>query len=314
MPKRSTSAEPQAAWPAGTDVAAAHKARADAVKARQSSYWVSYKTGGGSAATKEIFFASGMMPAFMEHGVKASDKSRASQRPSNQARKMGFKSVRECPDLQPGGFDGNDSDWASTEAMPDEAREEDVGWLPGPIDRDVPEFNGAKPGPADPLLNADSTPEDIMERLLTDDLCNDVIRYAVSHCKHYRRQKMLVSRQTLKASKDSIEQTWGWRLPAPDASGRLLVRTWIAAKLSVAQLAPEINEEALWDPSDSLYDQKLDEVIPYKVYIWCNRHMSFAEYEPAATAGEEPAAKDRERKRRAIMDKIVEIIGLACAP
>ena len=112
--------------------------------------------------------------------------------------------------------------------------------------------------------------------------------YLRSHITAYRKQKGIVSRPTLRTSKDSTEKSWGWSLKgAEGASGRLLVRTWIAARLGVAQLASDINAEALWDPEDSLYDQKLDEVLPYKIYCWCNRHMSFAEYEPPAAAGDE---------------------------
>ena len=125
------------------------------------------------------------MPVFMEHGVNKSDKRRASQRPSKIAKDLGHKSVRSCPDLIPSGFDGNDDSWVGSEDMPDEAKEEDIGWLPGPIKRDLPPFdlgtdsNGVaiKPGPANPLLTNESGPEDIMERLLTDDLCDDVSSY-----------------------------------------------------------------------------------------------------------------------------------------
>jgi hypothetical protein len=173
--------EKQAVWPKGTDVASAHKARAAALKAKKPSYTIEYTTEGGKKTPKEIWFAAGKMPIFMDRGVSKSDKARASQRPSKMAKDLGFKSVRECPDLQPGGFDGNDDNWAGTDMMPDEAREEDVGWRPGPIKRDIPAFdlgidgNGdaIKPGPADPLLTSESGPEDIMERLLTDDLCDE---------------------------------------------------------------------------------------------------------------------------------------------
>ena len=117
----------QAVWPKGTNVQAAHKARAAAVKAKQASYMIEYKTEGGKQTQKEIWLATGKMPTFMERGIEKSDKARAAQRPSRQARGLGHKSVRDCPDLQPAGFDGNDDDWGGTDAMPDEAREEDVG-------------------------------------------------------------------------------------------------------------------------------------------------------------------------------------------
>ena len=116
----------QAAWPAGTDVAAAHRARAAAVKAKASSYEVPYTTSGGKKETKSTFIAAGKMPVFMEHGVNKSDKRRASQRPSKMAKGLSHKGVRSCPDLIPSGFDGNDDSWVGSEDMPDEAKEEDI--------------------------------------------------------------------------------------------------------------------------------------------------------------------------------------------
>ena len=63
-----------------------------------------------------------------------------------------------------------------------------------------------------------------MERLLTDDLCDDVSSYLRSHITAYRKQKGIVSRPTLRTSKDSTEKSWGWSLKgAEGSSGRLLV-------------------------------------------------------------------------------------------
>ena len=104
------SPEAQAVWPAKANVAAALKARTAAVKAKKASYEISYTTEGGKVQTKEIYITYGHMPVFMERGVRKSDVARAKQRPSRQARDLGHKDVRDCPDLQPGGFDGNDDD------------------------------------------------------------------------------------------------------------------------------------------------------------------------------------------------------------
>lgn len=68
-----------------------------------------------------------------------------------------------------------------------------------------------------------------------------------------------------------------------DAAGRQrfkqLFDAWLAVKLRVAQLKPEVPAKALWGQlpeARNLYDQELDSVITLKQYQWCNRHMSFA--------------------------------------
>ena len=89
--------EKQAVWPKGTDVTGAHKARAAALKAKKASYTIEYTTEGGKKTPKEIWFAAGKMPIFMERSVTKSDKPRASQRPSKQARAWATKVCATAP-------------------------------------------------------------------------------------------------------------------------------------------------------------------------------------------------------------------------
>ena len=80
---------------------------------------------------------------------------------------------------------------------------------------------------------------------------------------------------------------------------------WLAAKLRVAQLKPEIPYKMLWDPSSSLFDAHLAEAMTVKQFKWLNRHASFADYGNAANAAEPgEEAYDTHRKRR-------ELRGLA---
>ena len=66
----------------------------------------------------------------------------------------------------------------------------------------------------------------------------------------------------------------------------------------------------LWDKDDWLCDKQLDEVLPYQIYLWCNRHLypPPSEYEPDdGTAGE----KDKHHKRCFITGMMVDMIAKA---
>jgi hypothetical protein len=127
-PKRAASKEPDKApkeplrpgWPKGTDRAAAAANRAKAVRLKQPSYAVPYKTEGGKMNEKVMWIANGTMPAIMARGVNEIDGARVTQRPSKKAYSEGFQDVRDVPELQPGGFDGNTTGWATAE--PSESR------------------------------------------------------------------------------------------------------------------------------------------------------------------------------------------------
>ena len=115
--------------------AAAAANRAKAVRLKQPSYVVPYKTDGGKMAEKTMWISSGFMPVLMARAVEKIEGARVMQRPSKMAYEQGLRDVRDVPELQPGGFDGNTTGWATKDPMPDEGNEVDVGWLPGPIDR-----------------------------------------------------------------------------------------------------------------------------------------------------------------------------------
>ena len=174
-----------------------------------------------------MWLATGMMPVMMDRGVKEVDGARVMQRPSKKAYALGVEDVREVEELQPGSFDGNTSNWASTDPMPDEPNECDVGWMPGPIDRKLFPFRGATPGPADSSLNSESTPTDVMNGLLTNELLDLIAEAGKDHCRAYRAQKGITSKKTLKASKDKPQIALGFKLSIVD---RRLVSLWLSAK------------------------------------------------------------------------------------
>ena len=74
--------------------------------------------------------------------------------------------------------------WAEARlCMPPEAREEDCGWMAGPIDRPLLPFKGRTPGPTDATITAASTPEDIMLTQITTEWKHKVLKYAYTHVK-----------------------------------------------------------------------------------------------------------------------------------
>ena len=111
----------------------------------------------------------------------------------------------------------------------------------------------------------------------------------------------MTSARELALANDSIESSMDWNYKGLNGDA---VRLWIAAKLRVARLSPSLNEEVLWDPQHSLYDQLLDRKLPLGTYQWMNRHMAFSEYE----ADREEQRYDRYRKRRIITDMVNQIL------
>ena len=81
-------------------------------------------------------------------------------------------------------------DWAEADmTMPLESKPQDCGWKPGPIERELPEFKGPKPGPTDTSFNSDTTPEQIMATQLTPEFKAKWVEYTLAHCKAYRAAK-----------------------------------------------------------------------------------------------------------------------------
>ena len=56
------------------------------------------------------------------------------------------------------------------------------------------------------------------------------------------------------------------------------IELWHAARVRVAALNSSVPAEKLWDQSCRHYDAELDGALPYGVYKWLNRHLSFGEY------------------------------------
>lgn len=93
--------------------------------------------------------------------------------------------------------------------MPDELKREDAGWLHGPVVRERPPFVGHAPGPADPSLNDKSSEKEIMARLLTDQVVDQIAEFAKLHANYYRGHKLKVTTaKELFACNDTLSLQW----------------------------------------------------------------------------------------------------------
>ena len=143
------------------------------------------KPGAAKQAWAVRWTATTMKPKFIERNLAMVDGHRYERRPSAIARKEGERyagDVHICD-----GFEGSTEDWGTSESMPDENREEDVGWNPGAIEKPLPTFNGPKPGPTDPSLGPNTSEVDIMKGQLTPRFKAKVCEYTRMHAEEYRR-------------------------------------------------------------------------------------------------------------------------------
>lgn len=132
------------------------KARAAAVKHKQKSYTATVPKPSGNGFHDVTFFINyNKCPVIIDRVVEEFEGRKQEQRPHKQARKNGDKHVRGS--LIADGHSGFNNP-ATNVQMPDETREEDLGWMPGPVPggRPLPTFTGATPGPVDPALTSDS--------------------------------------------------------------------------------------------------------------------------------------------------------------
>ena len=258
---------PEPAWGRDVDHEVARAARAAAVAAGQPSYRVP-KVGKAGDATFWINNASA--PEVMERYVQPVGAKRHTARPSGAAYKKGKRLGRDV--IFSSDYPGAEEDWSVEDdagKMPDELKEEDGGWVPGPCARQKPTFCGRTPGPADPTLSAASTEIEVMQRLLTDQVVSVIARCARQHAEYFRSEVLKVdSAKELAACNDSIESSMDWELSNLTGAS---VRLWLAAKLRVACMSDAVNEAYFWDKTSHLYDELLDRKLPYTAYQWFNR-------------------------------------------
>lgn len=215
--------------------------------------------------------------------MKLIEGERHQRRPSSIARKAGFRYSTEV--LVADRFEVPGESWLGEERMPNESDSADLGWCPGPIDRELPEFKGPKPGPTNAELHQYSSEVTIMRDLITDRFKKRCQQLTAQHVEMFRKTHPNRGRKSIERAFGTEE---GFLALTDDGLARFssLFDTWLAAKLRIAQLKPEVPAKALWGlipEARCLYDNELDTVLTYRQFQFCNRHMSFADALDAGT-------------------------------
>ena len=209
-------------------------------------------------------------PIIYPRNLEQIEGKRVDRRPSQKARKQGKKRITQCEWADDVGVDGG---WSDDEQMPDEYAEADCGWRAGPIERELPAFNGPTPGPTNEDLEWSSSYTDVMDELITPEFVDKWIEYTVAHAEAWREEHP-------GCETTRIEQTM--KKPRRELTPDVFF-LWQACKVRCAQFKPEIDVSWLWDSSKSIYDVEVHRAMPYERFLWINRHAAFAS-RAAATA------------------------------
>lgn len=237
------------------------------------------KRRGKAAAAAKIY-----QPHFIDRCLEKVSGARHERRPSTIARKGNKRRSSEI--LVADTFDGSADSWAADVEMPAEKVPDDAGWLPGPIVREIPQFKGPKPGPTSAHINHDSSEVAIMHELLTSEFKERCRVHTISHIQAHRAD---LARRYGDVALKGVEAAFGERedeifgdTAAAKRRFELLFDTWLAAMIRVAHLKPEVPKSALWGcvPECSfLHNFQLDNIITWRQFQFCNKHMSFADTE-----------------------------------
>lgn len=259
----------------------------------------------GKIVEKVVFLPNERMPSIIGRVLRSVEGHRYARRPSYIAKKQGFRDITKVAWADE--YD-QPSTWAESEPMPEENAMADCRWQPGPAQRALPAFKGPKPGPKDPSLTKDSPPAAFLDTQLTLDFKQKMVQYTKEHCKRWR-----------------LEHKDTWRKDNVECSMRKYKSQmtthafdlWLACKVRVAQLKPEISANSLWSQKSSLFDPQVFAAMSIHQYLWLNRHCSFASSEEPAADDEETVeerAHDTHRKRRELTDLACAAMGSAWNP
>lgn len=198
--------------------------------------------------------------------------------------------------------------WTEVVDMPFENNIRDCGWVAGPATRPLPAFKGPKPGPTDRSLTHSCPPSAFVDTQLTPEFKEKAVQYTKDHCKAWRAShpnwradciEMSVRKYKTMLNKHTFDH-------------------WMACKIRVAQLQPEIPALSLWSQKSSLFDPQVFACMTFNQFQWLNRHCSFAsvdENEQSAEAEAEVARRhDTHRKRRELTDLVCAAVGKAWHP
>lgn len=217
---------------------------------------------------KQLWRASGQVPIIQQRVVTTVTGPRHAQRPSAQAqRSTADRSARAIDHVQsqPAAVDS----WIGTAELPYELNPADVGWLPGPVGgsagRALPAFTGAPSGPKNVRLTARSTARTILRDLhFTPNFLSLVLKQTRNHAAAWSRDH---------PAADGTERAFHRdRLVAEH------VELWFAARVLIAQLNPSVPMEQLWNSNSYLFNPDLARALPFFIFKWLGRHLSFGKY------------------------------------
>lgn len=193
---------------------------------------------------------------------------RHARRPSKVARKAGSFNAAEVawPDeyVQP-------DSWAEDLPMPKEARPCDEGWLVGPCGahgvRRLPAFAGPTPGPTDDALDASASVLSFFSSQITQEFCEKVVEFTRQHCEQWCATHPDWRTDTRELAVRNPKKHFGVHE----------FRLWLACRLRISQLKPELPAYSLWNRHCSLFDTQVFATLTFNQYQWVNRHVSFAD-------------------------------------
>lgn len=232
--------------------------------AEPSAVWAEKVNRSGNKVRSQAFKPNARKPIIMQRTLQQVDGARYARRPWKIAREAGhFNGVH----VQWADAYDPPSDWSDEEDLPIEAKLEDCGWRAGPVDRQLPPFLGKKPGPTDPSLKADSSTDRFLDTQLSFEFRKKLVEYTHAHCAQWRKEDP-------NWRSDSIEQSMvkykkKFTIKAFDI--------WLACRLRLAHLKPEVHAYSLWNRHSSLFDVQVFQSLTYNQYQWINRHASFAD-------------------------------------
>ena len=116
------------------------------------------------------------------------------------------------------------------------------------IVRELPPFRGPTPGPTDPKLNETSLkPTDVMHHQIPLEFKSRWCTYTKMHARAWRGKRP-------DWKNDDVEKSMGKMHTALRPHHFDL---WVAARVRVAQLKPEVSAHLLWSTNSSLFDTQL---------------------------------------------------------
>ena len=237
------------------------------------------RNGRSTSVAKELLRASGAAPIVVPAKVAAATGRRHDQRPFAVARAAaGYATASAIDEVRSETL--SMASWASTEELPFEAKAEDVGWLPGPVNgnagRPMPRFDGPAMGVRAGRLSSRSSARIIMRQAaFTAEFRKAAVEQSREHAAAWQRSR---------SSLDGVERAWD----AAELTGDH-VELWYATNVRLAAINPAIPASKLWERGHNLYDAELAMALPFDGWRWLNRHLSFGSYGEGAPEAAEHA-------------------------